>query len=107
MLKSKIHRAVVTGADLNYEGSLTLDRTLMDQAHILPFERIKIYNISNGERFDTYVIPGSPGSREVCLNGAAAFGIYSPEEIKDGMSTVLVMGPDNQVKEVREHPWST
>ena len=72
MLKGKIHRATVTGADLHYEGSITVDRALMDAADILPYEEVRIYNVTNGERFETYAIPGAPGSGEVCINGAAA-----------------------------------
>ena len=72
MLKSKIHRATVTDANLHYEGSLTIDRNLMEQADIVPYEMIKIYNINNGERFETYAIEGEPGKGEICLNGAAA-----------------------------------
>ncbi len=72
MLKSKIHRATVTAADLNYEGSLTIDRDLMDRANILPYEVVKVYNINNGERFETYAIEGARGGGEICLNGAAA-----------------------------------
>ncbi|WP_456397900.1 aspartate 1-decarboxylase [Desulfurobacterium sp.] len=72
MFKSKIHRATVTQADLNYEGSITIDSSLMKLANILPYEKVDIYNITNGERFSTYVIPGEPGSGVICLNGAAA-----------------------------------
>jgi len=72
LLKSKIHRATVTDANLQYEGSLTVDEDLLRFADILPFEQIKIYNISNGERFDTYAIAGPAGSGQICLNGAAA-----------------------------------
>lgn len=72
MLKGKIHRATVTGADLHYEGSITIDPVLMEAADILPYEEVRIYNVSNGERFETYAIRGEPGSGEVCLNGAAA-----------------------------------
>lgn len=72
LLKSKIHRAKVTDANINYEGSLTIDENLMEAADILPFEQIKVYNISNGARFDTYAIGGTPGKGEICLNGAAA-----------------------------------
>lgn len=72
MLKSKIHRARVTGSDIDYEGSLTIDEELMKAADIVPYEQIKIYNISNGARFDTYAIAGPPGSGQICLNGAAA-----------------------------------
>ena len=72
MLKSKIHGATVTEARLDYEGSLTIDKALMDAADIAPFEMVKVYNISNGERFDTYVIPGRRNSGTIGLNGAAA-----------------------------------
>jgi aspartate 1-decarboxylase len=72
MLKSKIHRATVTQAELNYVGSLTLDPDLMEQADILPFERVQILNINTGDRFETYAIEGDRGSRVVCLNGPAA-----------------------------------
>lgn len=72
MLKSKIHRATVTAADLNYEGSLTIDKNLMDAVDLRPYERVKIYNINNGERFDTYAIAGAPGNGDIGLNGAAA-----------------------------------
>jgi len=72
LLKSKIHRAKVTDANINYEGSLTIDSDLMEAADILPFEQVKVYNISNGARFDTYAIGGIPGRGEICLNGAAA-----------------------------------
>jgi aspartate 1-decarboxylase len=72
LLKSKIHRATVTDANLQYEGSLTVDEDLLRFADIVPFEQIKIYNISNGERIDTYAIAGPAGSGAICLNGAAA-----------------------------------
>jgi len=72
MCKSKIHRAVLTGADLNYEGSLTLDRDLMDAADIRPFEKVQIVNVNNGSRLETYVIEGRRGSGTMQLNGAAA-----------------------------------
>ncbi len=70
MLKSKIHRATITEADLSYEGSITIDRTLCDTSQIYQYEKVDIYNCSNGERFSTYVMYGQPG--EICLNGAAA-----------------------------------
>jgi aspartate 1-decarboxylase len=70
VLKSKIHRAVVTGADLNYEGSIAIDKRLIKAANLNKFERVEIYNINNGERFATYVIEGGDG--EISLNGAAA-----------------------------------
>ena len=72
LLKSKIHRATVTDADLHYQGSVSIDPALMAAADILPHERIEIYNITNGERFATYAIPGRPDSGDVRINGAAA-----------------------------------
>lgn len=72
MLKSKIHRAVLTDANLNYMGSITIDRDLMDTADILPFEQVQVVNNNNGARFETYVIEGERGSGKICLNGAAA-----------------------------------
>ena len=72
VLKSKIHRVAVTQADLNYIGSITIDEDLMDAAGLIEGERVYIYNINNGERFDTYVIKGERGSGKICLNGAAA-----------------------------------
>jgi len=72
MCKSKIHRAVVTESDLNYEGSLTIDEELMEAADIAPYEKVQVYNISNGARFETYAIPGERGSGVICVNGAAA-----------------------------------
>lgn len=73
MLKSKIHRATVTDANLNYEGSITIDPLLIAAADLLQYEFVDIYNITNGERFGTYVIEGKRGSGEVCINGAAAW----------------------------------
>ena len=70
MLKSKIHRARVTDANIDYEGSITIDKELMDAADILPYERVEVLNINNGARFTTYAIEGEKG--EICLNGAAA-----------------------------------
>lgn len=72
ILKSKIHRAVVTEANLNYIGSITIDAELLDKAGILPNEKVYIVNNNNGERFETYVIPGERNSGVICLNGAAA-----------------------------------
>jgi aspartate 1-decarboxylase len=72
MLKSKIHRATVTGANINYDGSITLDAELMAAADILPYEQVHVVDVNNGARLVTYAIEGSPGSGEVVLNGAAA-----------------------------------
>jgi len=72
MLKSKIHRATVTGADLNYEGSITVDPDLLAAADIIPYEAVCIWDVNNGSRFETYAIEGLPGSGVICINGAAA-----------------------------------
>jgi aspartate 1-decarboxylase len=72
LLKSKIHRAEVTAANLDYEGSMTIDRDFMDKVGMLPYERILCSNMANGERFETYAIPGERGSSQIVLNGAAA-----------------------------------
>ena len=72
MLKSKIHRARVTDANIDYEGSITIDKRLIDAADMLPYERVEVLNINNGARFSTYVIEGEEGSGDICLNGAAA-----------------------------------
>lgn len=72
MMKSKIHRARVTESNLHYEGSITIDETLMEQADIIPYEQVQIYNVTNGERFTTYAIKGDKNSGVICINGAAA-----------------------------------
>jgi aspartate 1-decarboxylase len=80
MLKSKIHRAVVTGADLHYEGSVTIDRELMEAADIIPYEAVAIWNVTNGNRFETYAIEGEAGSGVICINGAAA-RMVAPQDL--------------------------
>ena len=72
MLKSKIHRATVTGADLHYEGSITIDKDLLEAADIIPYEAVCIWDVDNGNRFETYAIEGERGSGVICINGAAA-----------------------------------
>lgn len=72
LLRGKIHRATVTGADLHYEGSVTIDQDLMDEADLVDHEAVHVWNVTNGERFETYAIPGRRGSGVVCVNGAAA-----------------------------------
>lgn len=72
MCKSKIHRATVTEANLHYEGSITVDLELLKSADIVPYEMVQVFNVNNGQRFETYAIPGPSGSGVVCLNGAAA-----------------------------------
>ncbi|MCI6873646.1 MULTISPECIES: aspartate 1-decarboxylase [Hallerella] len=111
LLKCKIHRATVTDANLNYEGSITLDRALMDAAGILPFEKVGILDIHNGARFDTYVIEGEPNSGTICLNGAAARMVQkgdliiivsyismTPEEAKTWKPTVVKVDSQNKLR---------
>lgn len=80
MLKSKIHRATVTGADLHYEGSVTIDRDLMDAADIVSYEKVAVWNVTNGSRLETYAIEGDRGSGVICLNGAAA-RLVAPKDL--------------------------
>lgn len=112
MLKSKIHRATVTDANLNYEGSVSIDPKLCEAAHLIPFEKVEIYNCNNGERFATYVIHGGPG--EICLNGAAArlvhkgdlviIAAYAEFEQEEAFAhkpqLVMIGGPDNSIKKI-------
>ena len=114
MCKSKIHRAVVTEANLYYEGSLTVDSDLLDAADILPYERVQVVNVNNGERFETYAIPGKRRSGIICLNGAAArlghvkdeiiiitYGTYSPEELKTYKPTVILLDKENKIVDIK------
>lgn len=80
MLKSKIHRATVTEANLEYEGSITIDEDLLRAADILPYEQVDLYDCTNGSRLHTYAIPGEPGSGEICVNGAAAH-LVKPHDV--------------------------
>lgn len=111
MLRSKIHRATVTGADLEYEGSLTLDEDLIQAAGILPYEQIMVSNLQNGERFETYVIPGPRGSGMVCLNGPTArkamigdkviifcYEYYSEQELARYKPTIVKVDEKNRIK---------
>ncbi|MFN4012422.1 MAG: aspartate 1-decarboxylase [Aquificaceae bacterium] len=114
MLKSKVHRAKITGAELHYEGSLSLDLALMEAANLLPFEKIEVYNVSNGARFSTYVIPAPKYSGEVRLNGAAArlgavgdiviiasYGLFNEEELKSYRPLLVYVDEYNQIREVK------
>ncbi len=110
ILKSKIHRAVVTGADVKYEGSMTIDIALMEKVGLFPYERILCSNMANAARFETYAIPGERGSGHIILNGAAAhlgkpgdrltimsFTELSAEEAKTWHPRVLVLGEQNEI----------
>ena len=81
MLKSKIHRATVTGSDLNYVGSITVDADLLEAADILEHEQVQVLDIDNGARFETYTIAGEPGSGEICINGAAARLVHTGDKV--------------------------
>jgi aspartate 1-decarboxylase len=113
MLKSKIHRATVTEANLNYVGSITIDEDLIDLIDMLPNEKVQIVNNNNGARFETYIIPGPRGSGVICLNGAAArlvhigdtviilsFVMMTDEEARTHRPQIAIMGENNQVVSV-------
>jgi len=115
MLKSKIHRATVTGADLNYEGSISIDPALCAQADLVEFEQVDVYDIDNGSRLTTYVIFGKPG--EVCLNGAAARLVHRGDrvivasyvDVEEGevdahKPRILLLDADNRVAKERRPP---
>jgi aspartate 1-decarboxylase len=117
MMKSKVHRATVTGAHLDYVGSITLDRTLMELADIREFEQVAVLDIDNGARFETYVIEGERGAGDMCLNGAAArlvqpgdrvivvsYGVYSEEEVIDHTPKVVHVDERNAILRVDGDP---
>jgi aspartate 1-decarboxylase len=110
VFKSKIHRATLTEANLNYVGSITIDEDLMDAANILEGERVQIVNNNNGERLETYVIKGERGAGTICLNGAAArraevgdviiiisYAYMTPEEAKDFKPTTVFPNENNKI----------
>ncbi len=97
MLKSKIHRATVTDANLHYQGSVTVDSLLLEAADILVHERVEIYNVTNGERFATYAIPGTRGQGEICINGAAA------HKASTGDIVILATYAEYDAHELRRH----
>ena len=111
LLKAKIHQATVTGADLHYEGSISIDRALMDRAEIIPFEQVDVLNITNGERFTTYTIEAERDSGTIGINGAAArlvqkgdsviicaYGQVEKEMARNYKPTVLVLDENNKIK---------
>ena len=110
LMKSKIHRATITSADLHYEGSLTVDEDLLDAADLVTYEEVQVVNVNNGARFSTYVIPGNRGSGVVQLNGAAArlgqpgdlvilisYGVYSEDEAERHSPRVVFVDPKNRI----------
>jgi aspartate 1-decarboxylase len=110
MLKSKIHRATVTGSDLHYVGSITIDEDLLDAADIREHEQVHVVDVDNGARFETYTISGERGSGEICINGAAArlvhtgdtiivisYAEYSEEELESYQPRVVHVNRDNEI----------
>jgi aspartate 1-decarboxylase len=115
LLKSKIHCAIVTEANLRYMGSITIDEELMQAANILPNERVQVVNNNNGERLETYVIPGKKGSGVICLNGAAArlvqpgdvviimaYAFMEEKEARAYNPLVVMLDEENKIKEIRQ-----
>ena len=113
MMNSKIHRAQVTQADLNYVGSITIDEDILDAVGMLPNEKVHIVNNNNGARFETYIIAGERGSRVICVNGAAArlvqkgdiviiisYVYVDNKEVAEHTPTVAIMGESNTIKEI-------
>jgi aspartate 1-decarboxylase len=114
LLKSKIHRATVTGGNVKYEGSLTIPVDLMEKVELRPYEKILCGNMANGERFETYTIPGKRGSGEIILNGAVAhlgkkgdlvtimnFAHFSPAKAKKWHPRFIVLGKGNKIVDER------
>lgn len=115
MFRSKLHRLRVTQADLYYEGSITVDEELLEASGILPYEKVQVVNVNNGARFETYTIPGEPGSRIVCLNGPAArraavddeviviaYADMTPEEAEQHRPRVVLVDENNDPKEIMD-----
>ena len=116
ILKSKIHRATVTQAELNYVGSITVDEALMKASGIVEYEKVQIADVDNGARFETYVIAGEAGSGTICLNGAAArmvstgdkviimsYARMTPEEVKDNPPKVVFVDEENKITSVTRY----
>jgi aspartate 1-decarboxylase len=112
MFKSKIHRATVTEANVDYEGSLTIDQDLLDAANMLPWEEVHVWDIDNGARLVTYILPGPRGSGVVCINGAAAhlvkpgdkvilatYAAMEEEEARKHQPMVILVDENNRIKE--------
>ena len=113
MLYSKIHRATVTDANLNYVGSITIDEELLEASKMRVGQKVEILNINNGERFSTYIILGERGKRDICLNGAAArkvhkgdkiiivaYASYTEEELAQYQPTVVMVDDDNNIEKI-------
>ncbi len=118
MLKSKIHRARVTDANINYEGSITIDKKLMTEAEILPYEQVHVLNLNNGARFTTYAIEGREGGGGICLNGAAArlavkgdiviiltYAQVSEEDAKNYRPKIVHVDENNAITQKLDEAW--
>lgn len=116
MLKSKIHRAVVTQAELDYVGSITIDSALMEAAGMIEYEKVQIVDINNGERFETYIIAGESGSGVICLNGASARCVQKGDKViimayctlsedvaKAHRPTVVFVDDENRISEITRY----
>ncbi|MFO5526465.1 MAG: aspartate 1-decarboxylase [Cuspidothrix sp.] len=116
LLSAKIHNCTLTGANINYVGSISIDKILLEKAGILPYEQVQVVNVANGERFITYAIPAPANSGSIELNGAAArlgiigdrliimtYGQFTIEELKCYSPTVVIVDDKNQLLEVRRY----
>lgn len=116
ILKSKIHKALVTDAKIHYKGSITIDKKLMEKAKLTPYEKVLVVSLDSGERLETYVIEGREGSGEVCLNGAAArkilkgdrvivmsFALLEEEEAKKHKPVIVYLDDKNQITKIENH----
>lgn len=115
MFKSKLHRATITEADINYVGSITIDTDLLEKADILPGEKVQVVDVNNGERFETYTIQGERGSGVICVNGAAArlvqkgdkaiiisYGMMDRLEAANFKPKVLILDDENKIKNIKD-----
>ena len=115
ILRAKIHMATVTDANLAYEGSITIDDRLLEAAQILPYEQVMVSNLNNGERFETYVMPGEKGSGVICLNGPTArkgavgdkvivfcYSLFSDRELKGFKPTIIRLDDKNRITSGRK-----
>jgi aspartate 1-decarboxylase len=113
-LRCKIHRATVTEANVDYEGSITIDRDLLDASGLQPYEKVEIYNVTRGTRFETYAIEGEAGGGEICVNGAAAhlvevgdliiiacYCALEPEEVAGHRPTLVFVDRENRIRTVK------
>jgi aspartate 1-decarboxylase len=114
-LIAKIHRATVTAADLHYEGSIAIDEEIMEKAGLRVFQKVDVYNVNNGRRWSTYVLPWPRATRGIVVNGAAArlvhpgdlliiaaYALLDEKELNSLSATILTMGPDNQVEKITQ-----